>query len=287
MASDGKRVLRLNLPVWQGGDRPHYRIGGRVLAAIAPDAQGPEETVPVPHATSEARPVDGGIVSRAALLDILAAARAAIDRHAPDAIVALGGDCFVDLAPFAWLSERYGDVLAVLWVDAHPDVMGAAETRSAHAHVVALLVGEGDPALAGTVRRPVDPARILYVGLGETSPAEADFIRRHGIASLPGSPGPVLAWLRATGASKVAVHFDLDVLDPSLHGYLLFHDPSPAPGAWDAVPKGRMRFDEVAALLQAVAAEADIVGLGISEFMPWEMIRLSGALATLPLLDGG
>ena len=189
MAIDGKRVLRLNLPVWQGGDRPNYRIGGRVLAAIAPDAQGPEETVPVPRATADVRPVEGGIVSRGALLDILAAARAAIERHAPDAIVALGGDCFVDLAPFAWLSERYGDELAVLWVDAHPDVMGAAETASAHAHVVALLVGEGDPALAATVRRPVDPERILYVGLGETSPAEADFIRRHGIASLPGSPG--------------------------------------------------------------------------------------------------
>jgi arginase len=47
-----------------------------------------------------------------------------------------------------------------------------------------------------------------------------------------------------------------------------------------------MRFDEVAALLRAVAAEADIVGLGISQFMPWEIIRLSGALASLPLLDG-
>jgi arginase len=97
----------------------------------------------------------------------------------------------------------------------------------------------------------------------------------------------VLAWLRRSGARKVAVHFDLDVLDPSLHRYLLFHDPSAPPGAWDAVPKGRMRFEEVAALLQAVAAEADLVGLAISEFMPWEMIGLSGALATLPLLDGG
>lgn len=48
MTIDGNRVLRQNLPVWQGGDRPAYRIGGRVLAAIAPDPQGPEETVAVP-----------------------------------------------------------------------------------------------------------------------------------------------------------------------------------------------------------------------------------------------
>jgi len=57
---------------------------------------------------------------------------------------------------------------------------------------------------------------------------------------LAGSLEPVLEWLRASGARKVAVHFDLDVLDPSLADYLLFHDPSAAPGAWDAVPKGRI-----------------------------------------------
>jgi len=41
----------------------------------------------------------------------------AIDRHAPEAIVTLGGDCHVDLAPIAYLSERSGDDLAVLWID--------------------------------------------------------------------------------------------------------------------------------------------------------------------------
>ena len=69
MAIDPRNVLRLNLPQWQGSDRPDYRIGGRVLAAIAPDPQGPQETVPVPAATGDKHPVEGGIVSRAALLD--------------------------------------------------------------------------------------------------------------------------------------------------------------------------------------------------------------------------
>ncbi len=45
---DPTKVLRLNLPQWQGGDHPDYRIGARVLAAIAPQALGPEETVAVP-----------------------------------------------------------------------------------------------------------------------------------------------------------------------------------------------------------------------------------------------
>jgi arginase len=289
VAIDGRNVLRLNLPLWQGGDRPSYRVGGRVLAAIAPEPRGPEETVLVPCAGQGERPVEGGIVSRRALLQLLAAARAAIDRHAPEAIVTLGGDCLVDLAPIAYLSERYGDDLAVMWIDAHPDVMGPEQTASAHAHVLAMLMGEGDPAFVATVRRPVDPQRVLYVGLAETSPYETDFIEKHGIVrfspeDLAGSPAPVLQWLRASGARKIAVHFDLDVLDPSLYDYLLFHDPLAAPGAYDEVPKGRMRFEQVAAVLDAVAAEADIVGLAITEFMPWSMIALSRSLNSLPLL---
>jgi hypothetical protein len=39
MTIDPKNVLRLNLPQWQGGDRPDYRLGAQVLAAIAPEPQ--------------------------------------------------------------------------------------------------------------------------------------------------------------------------------------------------------------------------------------------------------
>jgi arginase len=107
---------------------------------------------------------------------------------------------------------------------------------------------------------------------------------RLGPDEVASSPDRVLLWLRASGARKVAVHFDLDVLDPSLCDYLLFHDPAAAPGTYDDVPKGRLRFEEVAVILHAVAAEADIVGLAITEFMPWSMIGLSQSLSSLPLL---
>lgn len=289
MPIDPKTVLRLNLPQWQGGDRPHYRIGGRVLAALAPDAQGPEETVAVAPAAEAGRPVERGIASRSALLGIVDHALAAIDRHAPEAIVTMGGDCHVDFAPIVYLSERYGDDLAVLWVDAHPDISGPAQMANAHAHVLAQLMGQGDDGFSARLRRPIDPKQILYVGLTETTPFETGFIREHGIArlgpeDLAGSPDKVLEWLRASGAGKVAVHFDLDVLDPSLYGFLLFHDPDARPGTWDDVAKGRMTFEQVAGILRAVDAQADIVGLAITEYLPWDAIRLSRSLGTLPLL---
>ena len=292
MTIDPKNVLRLNLPQWQGGDRPDYRLGAQVLAAIAPEPQGPVETIAVPRSAEDVRPVDGGIVSREALLDQLTAARSVIARHQPEAIVTLGGDCLVDLAPIAYLSEHYGDDLAVLWIDAHPDVMGPAQFQNAHAHVLAMLMGEGDSDFVAAVSRPLDPRRILYVGLTETTPFETGFIEKHGLAhvspdELAASAEPVLAWLRAAGAKRVAVHFDVDVLDPADYDFLLFRNPSAAPDAFEGVVRGRMRFAQVSGILNAVAAEADIVGLAITEYLPWSVIEFAKALNTLPLLGNG
>jgi arginase len=56
--------------------------------------------------------VEGGIVWRKELLDQLTAARAAILRHKPEAIVTLGGDCLIDLAPIVYLSESCWNWLA-------------------------------------------------------------------------------------------------------------------------------------------------------------------------------
>jgi len=279
MTIDAKNVLRLNMPQWQGGDRPAYRLGAKVLAAIAPEPQGPVETIAVPPSARPIRPIDGGITSREALLDQLNAARSAIVRHKPEAIVTLGGDCLVDLAPIAYLSERYGDDLAVLWVDAHPDVMGPAQTQNAHAHVLAILMDERDSDFASAVSRPLDPRRILYVGLTETTPFETAFIAKHGLAhldpeKLAASPEPVLAWLRGTGAKRVAVHFDVDVLAPAHYDFLVFRDPSATRDALQGVARGRMHFAQVSEILNAVASEADIVGLAIAEISALERSRV-------------
>jgi arginase len=289
MSIDPKKVLRLNVPQWQGGDRPDYRLGARVLAAIASEPLGPVETIPIPRPVEGPRTAEAGIVSRTALLDQLHAARSAILKHKPDAIVTLGGDCLVDLAPIAYLSERYGDDLAVLWVDAHPDVMSPAQWQNAHAHVLAMLMGEGDPDFVAAVSRPLDPRRILYVGLTETNPFETSFIKKHQLAQigpeeLATSSQPVLAWLRATTAKQVAVHFDVDVLSPAHYDFLIFRNPSAPPDELQGVARGRMKFARVAEILNAVGAEAEIVGLAIAEYLPWTVIEFAAALNTLPLL---
>jgi hypothetical protein len=56
---------------------------------------------------------------------------------------------------FSWLTERYGDDLAVLWIDSHPDIGTPASRYSGyHAMTIAVLTGHGDSdllALSSTV----------------------------------------------------------------------------------------------------------------------------------------
>ncbi len=123
-------TLRLVFPQWQGGNNPPYHLGSKLLDWLAPEHVGPSEEVPVSLPTDEPLPVEGGIVARRALLQQLRKARQLIDKHRPDRLVVLGGDCLVDLAPFAYLNERYAGDLAVLWVDTHPDIMTPAQFRA-------------------------------------------------------------------------------------------------------------------------------------------------------------
>ncbi|WP_231410130.1 arginase family protein [Ralstonia solanacearum] len=282
-------TLRLLMPQWQGGNNPPYHFGAQLLAWLAPPAHGPVETVEVAPPGIAALPLEDGIVGRSALLAQLGSARACIERHRPDRIVVLGGDCLVDLAPFAYLNERYDGELAVLWIDAHPDVMSPRDFRHAHAMVLGNLLGEGDPDFVAAVRRPLKPAHVMYAGLKQTLPVEDAFIRRLGLRhagpdALAETSQPVLQWLRETGARRVAIHFDLDVLAPAQFRSLLFANPAAPADAFDGVAQGSMSIDQIVRLIQDVARVADVVGLGIAEHLPWDALAMKHMLERLPLI---
>lgn len=290
-ASDDK-TLRLLFPQWQGGNNPPYYLGAQLLSWLAPEHNGPVAEVAVTVPSDEPLLIEQGIRGRSALLRQMRSARAIIDEHAPDRIVILGGDCLVDLAPFAYLNERYGGDLAVLWVDAHPDVLTPRDFPNAHAMVLGNLLGEGDADFAGAVRRPLKPANVMYAGLMDTLPVETALIERLGLqhaspAQLAHSSEPVLQWFRATGARHLAIHLDLDVLDPNGFRSLLFANPQAPAGAFDGVAQGRMPISYVVRLLSDIAGVADVVGIGIAEHLPWDALALKNMLARLPLLGSG
>ena len=284
------KTLRLNMPQWQGGTEPAYRFGAELLRWLAPPHDGPEESVAVPAANGQPLPIEQGIEARTALLAQARAARAAIERHQPERIVTLGGDCLIDLAPMAYLNRRYDGKLGVLWVDAHPDVMSAAEFSHAHAHVLGMLLGRGDADFTAEVERKLNPARAMIAGMSAWTPAEGRILQELGVrhtpaAALADSSRPILDWIQAEGITQLAVHFDLDVLDPTHFSPLLFNRPEQPAGTFDGIVQGTMRLGQVVRLLQDVSGACDMVGLGIAEFLPWDMLRLKDAMASLPIMQ--
>lgn len=289
MTKISNTTLRLNFPQWQGGNLDAYHFGSQLLAWLAPKAEGPEETVDVAAPDGTEQPLQNGILGRSAILGQAASARRLIEKHSPDRIVVLGGDCAVDLVPFSYLNEKYDGELAVLWIDAHPDVLTPAEFQNAHAMVLRNLMGLGDPELAAQVKEPIKPQNIMYAGLQETSEMETAFIKEHGLRkagsdALAATSEPVLRWLKDIGAKHLAIHFDLDVLDATKFRALYFSRPDAAPDQFDGIPQGKMTMPQVLRLIQDVAGAVDIVGLGIAEHLPWDAIELKNLLQKLPLL---
>lgn len=283
------KTLRLDMPQWQGGNEPAYRFGADLLAFLAPEFHGPIERITLNEATSVEN--EHGIVGRAALLEQARTARAVIERHAPDRVVTLGGDCLVDLAPIAWLNQCHDGNLGVLWIDSHPDIMSSKEFENAHAHVLAMLLGRGDTEFTAEVPRKLDPDRVMIAGMNEWSEVEdgilGDFGLKHTPAdALANNSATILDWLRAREIDHLAIHFDLDVLDPATFSPLLFNRPDAPSGMFDDVPQGRMALEQVVRLINDVAGTTDVVGLAITEHLPWDMLRLQNALSNLPLLKG-
>lgn len=291
-----EKTLRLLFPQWQGGGDPSYMFGSKLLAWLAPEADGPVEEVTIAEPDGQPLPVSDGVLARDAVVSQFQDASRRIDRHQPDRIVVFGGDCGVDLAPFAYLNERYGGDLAVLWIDAHSDLFSPKVFPNSHAHVLGSLMGQGDAEFLSAVKTPVKPGNAMVAGWRklpdqyselrkfEDELADRLQIQRVGPEELATDSAPVLAWLRATGARHVAVHFDLDVLDASLFRSLTFSKPgAPAPTE-DDIQAGRMTLAQIVRLLSDVASQADVVGLGITEYMPWDAIALRDALSKLPLV---
>ena len=155
--------------------------------------------------------------------------------------------------------------------------------------VLGNLLGEGDPEFTTRVAKPVKPEKAMYAGLYDMSPAEWAIVERLGLSmatpsQLIDSSQAVAEWLRSTGARRVAIHFDLDVIDPAELRSLYFTRPNAAPGAFAGIPQGRMTIPQVIRLLNDVAEQVEVVGRGISEHLPWDAIAIKAMLRALPLI---
>ncbi|MER7795578.1 arginase family protein [Streptomyces sp. NPDC097640] len=250
----------LVIPQWQGSAaRNPQRLveGAHRLGALLPAAR---------RTVVEIDPGPGQYLDGVRHLDVLArsleATRAALSRSGDDTLLAVGGDCGIELAPVARAVARHGDDLAVVWFDAHADLNtpDASPSGGFHGMVLRTLLGEGPSQLLAGPGERLSSRQLVLAGVRALDPAERDFIEAEGIRALSvpalREPGQLVSAVAATGATHVYIHLDLDVLDPA-------HFPSlscPEPGG--------LHPDELRAALHALTRRFALAGMGITEHAP-------------------
>lgn len=285
-------TIRLIYPQWQGGritallpDLPPedasrgYYLGSQLLNLLAPETSHKTVTVPVSLEIGE-RKVENGVLDRAVILQQSQAALELLRENQPDRIVTLGGECSVSVVPFTYLAEKYGQEVAILWIDAHPDInLPGDEYPAYHAMALTACLGMGEEEIMRLLPGKVEAAKTLLVGLRayEKSGGTKERQQELGIASLTPAEvaqnsAPILEWLEKTSAKKVLIHFDLDVLDPAEIIAAVGTDPN------------GLKLEQVVRILNDVAAQYDVVALTVAEPMPRLAIKLRNMLRQLPLL---
>jgi arginase len=287
--------LRLLWPQWQGAGtssvaalapefpldvaRRGYAVGTAVLEAVLPPHDGPTLSAPVAMSDDGLEERDG-VEAKAVILEQLARALELIRRHDPARILTLGGECSVSVAPFSELAHRYGDDLAIVWIDAHPDVgTPHSEYPGYHAMAVATLTGHGDPDVQQLLPATFSPDRVALVGLHSWSDDDFPNIAEWGIQSfgpdeLRQSAKPLLEWIAATGCSRVVIHFDVDAVDSNEIVLGLGMEPNGLTSA------------EVLRIVTDVDGAVDVVGFTLAEFIPRQVMHLRQILNGFPLVSG-
>jgi arginase len=250
-----RRALVLD-PAWQACRSPAVRAG--VLALAGTFLPDPDLLLWDPPA--EDAPAAAGVAALGPLAEGFRITLARLRHRRPDRILLLGATCGAEAAPVAWLNERCGGDLAVVWCDAHGDLNRPEESPSGlfHGMILRTLLGEGPAAYVGALRPPLRPAQVFPAGVRDLDPAERDWLRDQGVPVWPCAgrdDGLRLAGaIRAAGFTRAYLHLDVDVLDPERFA-----------GALMATPGGPS-LEQLAEFLGALVQGLEVVGASVVEF---------------------
>jgi arginase len=248
------------VPQWQGSISPRaMRLsdGAEAIRGDLPSSATRE--VPVPVEAGDA--LETGI-DRFSTLVTVRERLASVLRSTTAPVLTIGGDCGVSLAAVEHASRQHPSALALVWLDAHPDLHTAESSPSGafNGMVLRAITGEGTDGLALTGPDRVPLNRVILCGARDIDPAEAELIRERTVTSLSvdelGSPDALLAAVRATGANSFYLHIDLDVLDPATFD-----------GLADLMPFG-LSVEVLNRTITALREEFTLAGATIAGFAP-------------------
>lgn len=284
------RVVRLNYPQWEGGVNPNYVIGNQVMNIIVPKVNQMEE-IDVPVASVHDMDIlkrENDIDAEKVLKQQIDIASQSLSLKNPDKVITIGGDCSVSLAPFNYLSGKYGDKLGIIWLDAHPDISDTTQSHHLHEMVVSTLMHEGARSFEELIDYPITKQQVLFAGLiaKDLRPMD-DKVKKLDMkyltpSDLEKNPSKISEWIKLNSFTKIAVHWDLDVLSYEDFRSIYPAEPHRDPDMFPAAV-GTMNLKKIFDILTEIEQNSDLVGLTIAEHMPWDAINMREGLSRLDL----
>lgn len=277
-------TIRLIAPDWQSGGREVYYHGAHLLRWLIPnDSKQKEFEIKVEEPEEGSLELENGVYGQSQIINNVKQAQEILNQEQPDKVVTLGGNCMVSQAPFDYLNQKYGNELGVVWIDTHPDISYPKDITNEHAMVVANLLGEGDSELSKLVNAPLKTNQFLYVGLQELLEFEEENLKKLNFDyKVQGTKSynyeEIQQWIEENNFSKIAIHFDIDVLDPNEFRATYFAEPNiqSFPAA-----AGQMSLSHLNDILKGITEHNDIVGFTVAEYMPWDEMNLRNTLKDL------
>ena len=289
-------TLRLIFPIWQGPtpeivdyyvpELPSplniigYELGSKILQMITPKASGPEITVPVSMATDkDSLKVENGISAKKPIIQAMKDATKIIKEQNPDRIITLGGDCSASVPPFMYLSQKYGEDLAIIWIDAHPDIDLPEDPYDGFsAMALGHILGHGDKDILSVLPHPYTGNNVTYIGLRAVDETQKKRVKEYGINVITceqfrENPQTIVDWIKSTKCSKVLVHLDLDVTDSDEIILAVGKEPN------------GMKLNEVAEAVNLIDSSSDIVAFTVAEHMPRTEMILRHFLSQLKVFN--
>lgn len=286
------KTIRMIYPQWQGASisawipevkNPDdasrgYYLGAQLLDFLAPkNPQQKTISVPVSQEVGDRTPVEG-VIDRDVIAKQTKTAVAMLDVEQPERIITLGGECSVSVVPFTWLAKKCEGDVAVLWIDAHPDITLPGDVYPAyHAMAVTAMLGKGNKKILSELPAQIPANRILLVGLRDWErqqivDRQKELGLKHvGVEDVQQSSEKILSWIKATGAKHVLIHFDMDVLDSA--------EIIPAVG----VVKNGLKMAEVVRIINDVTTAYNVDALTVAEPMPRIAINIKNMLGGIKL----
>lgn len=290
-------TLRLLYPEWQGGWPTNiapcaenkletqevqlgYNLGSQIVNLIVPPTNGPNDcTAEVKISTEyseKALAIENHIYAYQTIKNQLTNAMSILKEKDPKRVIVIGGECSVSVAPFKYMIDKYGpDNVAMIWIDAHPDLIlpgnGEENRQGFHEmpipHIMGLKGCDENIMKILPANGNLKPSNHLYVGLHIIGDIETNRIKEFNLQKMSpedfrSNPEKLNEWIKKTGCSKVVVHLDLDVLEPS--------DLFCAVGK---EPNG-MYIKEVIDCVNRISSSADVVAFTIAEHMPLIQMRM-------------